>query len=228
MEAIGNQEYIFLTSGKIGTTSLVNVNGFGNLGSYSTTTIKDILLKTYSTAEPIIMLRNPVDRFYKGLFQLFISELPFSMQMIKSVLGKYQFGEAFKEHLVMSKFWDDMMYRYNDHSHISKGQLNSSESYHFGPWLYKIANDPDIGKCVHINNLTRFLSEIGLANDYTHSNKTDHKIFAIDESLWSEIYETFKSAVDRHSIHQYIEEYLTPDIIAYQELMDKEYYDSDR
>lgn len=220
---------MFFTIGKIGTTSLVNVHGFSSFGIVKPASIQQVKQTVNnSTVESILLVRNPVDRFYKGLFQLFISEMPFSMQMIKAVIGKVQFGEHFKEHLLMPKYWDDLINRYYDHSNIRLGILNSSEGYHFGPWLHKIAYDPDIDKIVHLNNLTQFLSEINLANDYTHSNKTDHRIFAIDESTWSDIYETFKSAINRHLIYKFIEEQLTPDIIAYQEVMDREYYDSDR
>lgn len=73
-----------------------------------------------------------------------------------------------------------------------------------------------------------FLTELKLVNDRTHSNKTTGTTYGIDETTWESIYKTFIEAVNKSNIHPYLETYLTRDVIAYQRLLEKEYYDSNR
>lgn len=228
MQAIGNEQYLFLTTGKIGTTSLVNVNGFDNFDVSKINTVETLIQTTFSNATVFVVLRNPVDRFYKGLFQLFITEMPLSFHVTAEVLTRAGFAQAFTGHLLSSKFWDGVIERYLLFSNIEKGVLVSAEDYHFGPWLDKF-NIPSAGYTpVHLKNLTRLLTELLLVNDRTHNNKTTGTTYGIDETTWESIYNTFIEAVNKSSIYPYIDTYLTRDVIAYQKLLEREYYDSHR
>ena len=228
MQAIGNEQHLFLTTGKIGTTSLVNVNGFDNFDVSKIDSVESLIQTTFPNATIFVVLRNPVDRFYKGLFQLFITEMPLSFRVAADVLTRAGFAQAFTGHLLSSKFWDGVIERYLLFSNIEKGVLVSAEDYHFGPWLDKFNILAAGYTPVHLNHLTRLLTELQLENARAHSNKTTGTTYGIDDTTWESIYNTFKEAINKSTIYPYIDTYLTRDVIAYQKLMQREYYDSNR
>ena len=244
MIIIGNTDYCFMTTGKIATSSLLEIPNFSECGKYGSNissrgisgdskyrVYHEIYHEQFINAKKICVIREPLDRFLSGVLQVISFEQSINLHMIKDIVGSEVFGDTVLRKLLDHDFWSDVTNRFLADCFISSGQaqfgpligtnMSSDEEYHFGNWLLfphfcmSVSPTTDI---VDLSNLSEYGASIGLQiNKINDSNNSSLKLGI---TKMKGIKQVFKEVVMNLPVwHNKIKYYLEPEMVLYNELM---------
>ena len=146
---------VFITNGKIGSSSLVSLPNPSKQYDRLTEFRRDYRANNFVNYKIVLMLRNPRDRFRSGLFTtLFFDQ------------GKINRTE---------NEWKEIIDNYLKNTGMFSSNPTSWEEYHCMPWLYLLLEDNFIEELqyvpVHISQLSRYFVDNNITN--LHENNTD-------------------------------------------------------
>ena len=244
MIIIGNTDYCFMTTGKIATSSLLDISIFSEGGKYGDTISEsafnddgkyrvyyEIYYETFSNAKKIFVIREPLDRFLSGALQVISFEQALNLHMIRNIVGPEVFSDAVLSKLLDHDFWYNVTTKFfedcfpNTYQPYAAGpriesSLRREEEYHFGNWLifphFCKTLDPET-EIVDLSNLSNYGDSIGLTINKVNDSNNGLKLGI---TKMQEIKEVFKEVVMNLPVwHNKIKYYLEPEMILYNELM---------
>jgi len=235
MQGFENDKFIFYTAGKIGTRTLMNTEGVrditlpGNIyTSLRKKTLEIIINRKEITGKQIVILvRDPLSRFYSGLFELIGKILggPYIRQII-SQGGDISF-------LNDPAFWSrvsEQCWRFSPRTWSPNVEFDSHRwQYHVGNWLLDAEMVSEIftdSIILNIKDLSEFLVENGIPD--SHYNKYSNIIPDEYEYDIEQLFDSFVEGIDRlEHRKQEFEQYLAPEIECYGRLINStQYYKS--
>jgi hypothetical protein len=179
MQGFENDKFIFYTAGKIATRTLMYTDGMRDFtqpvtitGSLRRKTLEIIIARKEVTRKQIIILiREPVSRFYSGLFELIGKLLggPYIKQIIN------QGGDI--SFLTDPYFWENIIERCLPFSPVVWSPHKEFDShrwqYHIGNWLHDAETVSELfadSIILNFEDLSNFL----VSNDIPESHKNPY------------------------------------------------------
>lgn len=245
MIIIGNADYCFMTTGKIATSSLLDISIFSEGGKYGDTISEsafnddgkyrvyhEIYYENFSNAKKIFVIREPLDRFLSGALQVISFEQALNLHMVRNIVGPEVFSGAVLSKLLDHDFWYNVATKFfedcfpNTYQPYGAGpriesNLRREEEYHFGNWLIfphfckTLCPTTDI---VDLSNLSKYGASIDLKiNKINDSNDNGLKLGI---TKMKGIKKVFKEVVMNLPVwHNKVKYYLEPEIVLYNELL---------
>lgn len=235
MQGFESEKFIFYTAGKIGTRTLMNTASVldntmpGNITGSLRKTTREIIIhrKEITKKQIVILVREPVSRFYSGLFELIGKILggPYIRQII-SRGGNISFLED-------PVFWSrvaEQCWRFSPRVWSPDVEFDSHRwQYHIGNWLLDAEMVSEIftdSIILNLNDLSEFLVANGMPD--SHHNKFTNIIPDEYEYDIEQVFETFIEGVDKLEHRKLeFERYLSSEIECYNRLINStQYYKS--
>lgn len=189
--------HVFMTNGKIGSSTLVSLPYPHKQYDRLTAFRKDFREEKFFGYKIILMLRNPRERFRSGLFTTLFFDR-----------GKISKTE---------QEWVDIIDEYLKNTGMFNGKPNSWEEYHLMPWLNLFTLENFIDELnyipVHLSQLSRYLVDNKITN--LHENNTD----MFDNKI--HFYNAFDQAIEAYK-DQY-DDLLNEDVELYNKWLVGEY-----
>lgn len=235
MQGFESEKFIFYTAGKIGTRTLMNTAGVrdnttpGNITGSLRKRTREIIIqrKEITNKQIVILVRDPVSRFYSGLFELIGKILggPYIRQIIS------QGGDiSFLEDPIFWSRVSEQCWRFSPRVWSPDVEFDSHRwQYHVGNWLLdaelvsEIFTDSII---LNLNDLSEFLVMNGLPE--SHYNKFSNIMPDGYEYDTKKVFDAFVEGIDKLEHRKLeIEQYLASEIKCYDRLINStQYYKS--
>jgi hypothetical protein len=233
MVLIGNQHRLFITNGKLGTSTLLHY--YGNLGEkYYKPSIdlpedfrRDLYQDQGHVPERYFIIREPIERFYSGFVQVILHEYPINIVNLRAAVGTETFNTTIVPMLTTEDFWRTAIETYfANNTWIAGGYIDATDQYHFGKWLTFARQSKESGTdehIVHIRNLNKLLLEIG--HFPVHKNKGNESLRISSEHQYN-IYDIVHKIMVDSGVYSLLLDYFKDEIENYRILMQYEKYDS--
>lgn len=201
MRLIETEQFLFYTAGKICTNTLFSIPGANEPSPHSGKRIRSTAMnavrtqKNCSEKQIVILIREPIDRFYSGLFEMLVKTIarPYIREIIAQDLDL--------SFLTNSEMWADY---YLDCNQLISGSWEANNEFDGPWWQYHIGNwlsDADVISCEfgdtiildHVN-LSKFLNNHNIT--YTIKNKRDHFFQNQGTEFAEQVFTAFKDGIN--------------------------------
>jgi len=215
----------FFTTGKIATTTLVSIPGAESREIKNKSEYVPTVMNFVAGKQKVLLLREPEERFYAGLFQYLMIEHPLSFLNWKKEIGFSLFNTVFVPKLLNSTYWWNLIERYFDSVDwlYDEEMMTGQEKYHFGNWLTGLELDNSFDY-LHFRNLSPFLDEKSI--QHTRFNESKFMLGIDNVKLVLDIFEQMKIGISKtkHVNEDNVLDFIKSERLIYDKLMCKEYY----
>jgi hypothetical protein len=233
MQGYENDKFIFYTAGKIGTRTLLHTPGMRDFTTPWENIADTLRRRTFSMVldqkeitgkKIIILIRDPVSRFYSGMFELAGKILggPYIRQILS------QGGDiSFLNEPSYWKQYNESFLRFSSHAWSPDKEFESHRwQYHIGNWLHDAEAVSEIHSdsiILNIKDLSSFLNSNGIPD--SHKNKYTNIVPGEYEYDTKPIFNAFIQGLEMlaHRMSQF-EKYLAPEKECYERLINSQQY----